>query len=172
MTENGEHVARCDACGQKKSNHKGDLERHAVTITHIEAMSLYRDKLQQEASMAQFTLPLNNKITSLELKVSILVWEKPMSVSSEESILDVVEKEASTNVSCTTKLAMVCTLWNHTKGKLKSDVVDVVETSYGAALGLTSVLCERLEKRGIPFANFVGFSADTCNIMFGRLHSV
>ncbi|KZS01119.1 Uncharacterized protein APZ42_002314 [Daphnia magna] len=97
MTENGEHVPRCDACGQKKSNHKGDLERHAVTITHIEAMSLYRDKLQQEASMAQFTLPLINKITSLELKVSILVWEKPMSVSSEESILDVVEKEASTS---------------------------------------------------------------------------
>ncbi|KAK4028177.1 hypothetical protein OUZ56_017437 [Daphnia magna] len=72
-TETGEHVARCDACSQNKSNHKGNLERHAVTITHIEAMSLYRDKLQQEASMTQFTLPLNDKIPFLELRICTLV---------------------------------------------------------------------------------------------------
>jgi hypothetical protein len=47
-----------------------------------------------------------------------------------------------------------------------------VDVSDGTVDGLTNCILSGLEKHGIPYARFVGFSADTCNVNFGRIKSV
>lgn len=51
-------------------------------------------------------------------------------------------------------------------------ILDLVDVSDVTSKGLTKSLVGRLEKHGISNCNIVGFSADTCSVMFGRLQSV
>ena len=69
-------------------------------------------------------------------------------------------------------MVIVVCHWCLEKGKLQFDVLDLVDVSDGTADGLTNCILSRLEKHGIPSARFVGFSADTCNVNFGRIKSV
>lgn len=80
--------------------------------------------------------------------------------------------DETTDVSIQTKMAIVCSYWSLKRGKLMFVILDLVDVSDVTSRGLTNTLIERLEKHDIPTCKIVGFSADTCSVMFGRLQSV
>ncbi|KAJ8913886.1 hypothetical protein NQ315_005683 [Exocentrus adspersus] len=50
------------------------------------------------------------------------------------------------------------------------DIVEMGES--GTAVELYKCLLHVMNKKGIPLTNIIGFSADTCNVMFGEYNSV
>jgi hAT family C-terminal dimerisation region len=66
-------------------------------------------------------------------------------------------------------MAVVLSFWD---GKLNSEMLKMKRVKDATAEGLFTALIAELAKSKIPESRMVGFSADTCNTMFGERNSV
>jgi hypothetical protein len=67
-------------------------------------------------------------------------------------------------------MALVISFWD---GKMNvSELLELARCKDATALGLTTALLDILKESNIPKTQMVGFSADTCNTMFGENNSV
>ena len=66
-------------------------------------------------------------------------------------------------------MAVVLSFWD---GKLNSEMLKMKRVKNATAEGLFTALIAELAKSKIPESRMVGFSADTCNTMFGERNSV
>ena len=61
---------------------------------------------------------------------------------------------------------------SHCDGKLHSKMIKLKRVKDASAEGLNNALLTQLDKADIPRQQMVGFSADTCFVMFGNHNSV
>ena len=73
------------------------------------------------------------------------------------------------DVSTKNKMAIVVSHWD---GQLHSKLLKLKRVKDASAEGLSNGLLTQLDKSKIPRQQMVGFSADTCNAMFGSHNSV
>ena len=71
-------------------------------------------------------------------------------------------------------LAILGSFFNESSIKMENTQIDLITFENGSANTIfDSVVKSRpIKEKGIPMENLVGFCADTCNVMFGRNHSV
>ena len=55
---------------------------------------------------------------------------------------------------------------------MENDLVDIVELDDGKAETIYQAILKCFNDKNIPMTNIIGFCADTCNVMFGKYHSV
>ncbi|XP_045028546.1 uncharacterized protein LOC116922159 [Daphnia magna] len=80
--------------------------------------------------------------------------------------------DETTDVTIESQLAVMVHYWDSAEFKLIVDVLDFVVCKEATADGLSVSVLGLLENLKIPFERLIGFSADTCNVMFGVNHSV
>ena len=78
----------------------------------------------------------------------------------------------TTDVSCTKQLAMCVVYFDYNKFETITSFFDAVEVTQCDAKSLYSAIKSSFESRSIPMSNIIGFSSDTCNVMFGERPSV
>ena len=66
-------------------------------------------------------------------------------------------------------MAVVIVYWN---GKYQAELIGLMRCLDATATGLTNNLLELLDERQIDRNKMIGFSGDTCSVMFGRYNSV
>eukprot|EP00794_Sanderia_malayensis_P011694 gene11694-12910_t len=49
---------------------------------------------------------------------------------------------------------------------------DMISVDDGGAMGLHKAIKQAFEEKGIPISNIIGFSSDTCNVMFGEFNGL
>nr|CAH0103573.1 unnamed protein product [Daphnia galeata] len=79
--------------------------------------------------------------------------------------------DETTDVTVDSQLAVMVQYWDPAESEMIVDVLDFVKCTDATADGLSKAVIERLDSLGIR-SRFVGFCADTCNVMFGKNHSV
>ncbi|KZS16462.1 Cc8L18.2-like protein [Daphnia magna] len=79
--------------------------------------------------------------------------------------------DETTDVTVDSQLAVMVQYWDPAESKMMVDVLDYVKCTDATADVLSQAVIERLNSLGIR-SRFVGFCADTCNVMFGKNHSV
>ena len=80
--------------------------------------------------------------------------------------------DETTDRSTQSQLALLGTYFDDEEYKMNIILIDMIEIPDGRAITITDCLVRSLQERHIPFENVLGFSADTCNVMFGVNHSV
>ena len=95
--------------------------------------------------------------------------------------------DESTDKSTTSQLALLGTYFNKNMFKMTfifisdprrecymglSTFIDLIELPNGKAETMYGKIKDCLNERKIPMENVIGFCADTCNVMFGKHHSV
>lgn len=75
----------------------------------------------------------------------------------------------STDISVKNKMAVVLVYWD---GKYNVELLDLLRCLDASAAGLTESLISLLDREKIDKTKMVGFSGDTCNVMFGERNSV
>ena len=83
----GKEEAWCLCCGKHFNNHKGDLEKHGKTQGHLSKVEQLPSMLEQQRCLARFALPLNDRVTIIELRILASVCYYNQSISSAEQQL-------------------------------------------------------------------------------------
>ena len=71
-----------------------------------------------------------------------------------------------------TQLAILGTYFDEVSFKLDTFLIDLVTLPDGTATTIYESVIKCLSDKSIPMENVIGFSSDTCNVMFGKNHSV
>ena len=71
-----------------------------------------------------------------------------------------------------TQLAILGTYFDEISFKLDTFLIDLVTLPDGTATTIYESVIKCLSEKSIPMENVIGFSSDTCNVMFGKNHSV
>ncbi len=79
--------------------------------------------------------------------------------------------DETTDVSTAKQLAM-CVMYVNDDLKPVNRFLDIVEATDTGAKGLYQSMKMSLEEKSIPLSNIIGYSSDTCNVMFGANLSV
>ena len=77
-----------------------------------------------------------------------------------------------TPVRSTSQLAIVGVYFDDTGFKLQTILIDLVPLPNGSANTIYETLISTLKEKDIPMRNVIGFSADSCKVMFGVNHSI
>lgn len=80
--------------------------------------------------------------------------------------------DETTDAGSVKQCAFVVIFYNHSENKVETRFYDMKALESSKAIDLVNCLKETLSANGIPLTNLVGFSSDTCNVMFGEHHSV
>ena len=71
-----------------------------------------------------------------------------------------------------TQLAILGTYFDEVSFKLDTFLIDLVTLPDGTATTIYESVIKCLSDKKIPMENVIGFSSYTCNVMFGKNHSV
>lgn len=77
-----------------------------------------------------------------------------------------------TDISNTKQLGLVVTYYDEESNAIKTSFLELKECTSGTAKHIYEAMRNTLSEHCIPFENVAGFSADTCNVMFGGSNSV
>ena len=80
--------------------------------------------------------------------------------------------DETTDRSTMTQLAILGTYFDEVSFKLDTFLIDLVTLPDGTATTIYESVIKCLSDKSIPMGNVIGFSSDTCNVMFGKNHSV
>ena len=80
--------------------------------------------------------------------------------------------DETTDRSTMTQLAILGTYFDEVSFKLDTFLIDLVTLPDGTATTIYESIIKCLSDKSIPMENVIGFSFDTCNVMFGKNHSV
>lgn len=80
--------------------------------------------------------------------------------------------DETNDVSTEKKLAVVVQYYNFEDKKLVVEVLDLIECPNGTAESISTTLIDLLKSVECHLNNCVGFSSDTCNVMFRAKNSV
>lgn len=96
----------------------------------------------------------------------------------KESIEDLRSRKFSliidetTDRTCKNQLAILVTYFNPDSFQMENDLIDIVQLDDGKADTIYQAILKCFNDKDIPMTNIIGFCADTCNVMFGKYHSV
>uniref|UniRef100_A0A1B6KJL5 DUF4371 domain-containing protein n=1 Tax=Graphocephala atropunctata TaxID=36148 RepID=A0A1B6KJL5_9HEMI len=113
------------------------------------------------------------KTTQLLKKALAPSFEKELTENLKEPgcFFSIVMDE-TTDRGSIKQCAFVVTYYEKQQGKFRSRFFDLVETPGCTANDLTKCLKNCFQRQNIPWSNFIGFSSDTTNVMFGQNQSV
>jgi hypothetical protein len=80
--------------------------------------------------------------------------------------------DKTTDRTCKNQLANLVTYLNPDKFRMENDLIDIVQLDDSKAETIYQAMLKCFNDKNIPMTNIIGFCADTCNVMFGRYHSV
>ena len=80
--------------------------------------------------------------------------------------------DETTDRTCKNQLPILVTYFNPDKYQVEKDLIDIVQLDDGKAETINQAILKCFNDKNIPVTNIIGFCADTCNVMFGRYHSV
>lgn len=80
--------------------------------------------------------------------------------------------DETTDQSTVSQLALLGTFFDKEKFEMVCVFIGLVELSDGKADTIYQSVKDCLNEMSIPVENLIGFCADTCNVMFGKHHSV
>ncbi|XP_064082024.1 uncharacterized protein LOC135198424 [Macrobrachium nipponense] len=80
--------------------------------------------------------------------------------------------DETTDKSTTSQLAILGTFFDANSFEMKCVFVDLIELPNGKADTIYGKIKACMTSCNIPMINVIGFCADTCNVMFGKHHSV
>lgn len=76
------------------------------------------------------------------------------------------------NVSVQKTLEVVCKFYDFKANRLNVELLDLIDSADGTAANLSQTVLQLLNDMKLDLNMLVGFSADTCNTMFGTHNSV
>ena len=80
--------------------------------------------------------------------------------------------DETTDCSTTSQLAILATVFCEDSFNLENVLIDLITLENGKAITIFQAVVNSLQEKGIAMENVVGFCVDTCNVMFGKNHSV
>jgi hypothetical protein len=80
--------------------------------------------------------------------------------------------DETTDRSTKTQLAVLGTYFDEENFKLDTFLIDLITLPNGTATTIYESVIKCMNDKFIPMENVIGFSSDTCNVMFGKNHSV
>ena len=80
--------------------------------------------------------------------------------------------DETTDRTCKNQLAILVTYFNPDKFRMENDLIDIVQLDDGKAETIYQTILKCFNDKNIPMTNIIGFCDDTCNVMFGKYHSV
>lgn len=80
--------------------------------------------------------------------------------------------DETTDRSTKSQMAVLGTFFDMENFKMRCVFIDLIEMPNGKADTIYEKLKHSLKEKDIPIENVIGFCSDTCNVMFGKHHSV
>lgn len=80
--------------------------------------------------------------------------------------------DETTDVSVQVQLVLIAQHWKMQAFRLDVSVIELVNCPVTTADGIVGTICKSFDDLQLNLENFIGFSADTYNVMFGCNHSV
>lgn len=125
--------------------------------------------IQEANSLREMTLG-TTKCTNIIRQGIGLHYAKDLIEILREKRFSIIPDE-TTDVSTAKQLAM-CVMYVDDDLKPVNRFLDIVEANDSGAKGLYQSMKIALQEKSIPLSNIIGFSSDTCNVMFGENLSV
>ena len=147
------------------------IVENSLSISIVERfLPLLRDLFPSDETLRQVTLG-KQKATNVIRQVlgfySIKLCVSKLKANKFSLIID-----ETTDRSTTSQLAIVGVYFDDTSYKLETILIDLVPLPNGTANTIYETLIGTLKEKDIPMRNVIGFSADSCNLMFGVNHSI
>ena len=132
-------------------------------------LPLLRDLFPLDETLRQVTLGKQKATKVIQVLgfYSIKLCVSKLKANKFSSIID-----KTTDRSTTLQLAIVGVYFDDTSYKLEAILIDLVPLPNGTANTIYETLISTLKEKDIPMRNVIGFSADSCNMMFGVNHSL
>ena len=80
--------------------------------------------------------------------------------------------DETTDKSTAKQLAILATYFDMKSFQTKKLLLDIVEVEDGTAKGIYAAVKQSFSDLHVPMNNIIGYSSDTCNVMFGEYNSV
>lgn len=80
--------------------------------------------------------------------------------------------DETTDKATTSQMAVIATYFDEKEFRLNKIFVDLIDMPDGKADTIYASVIKCFKDKNIPMENVIGFCADTCNVMFGKQHSV
>ncbi|XP_028416846.1 uncharacterized protein LOC114541055 [Dendronephthya gigantea] len=143
-------------------------------------------KIKLSSFIVEHNLPISLSEDLLALLTSLFPHDKTANIIRQvlgfnvikESIEDLRSRKFSliidetTDRTCKNQLAILVTYFNPDTFQMENDLIDIVQLEDGKADTIYQAILRCFNDKDIPMTNIIGFCADTCNVMFGKYHSV
>ncbi|CAH0551089.1 unnamed protein product [Brassicogethes aeneus] len=193
VIRNGNEYAYCEVCKMDIIAHRNDIKRHSLSLR-------LKKKISSIASNTKITdmvvnNPLNEspllenlfpdskiaKNISLKRTKATAMLKQGLGVNFREQLFSKIRKpgnffsfivDETTDRGSIKQCCLVIIYFCYNDTKVVTEFFDLFELGSGKAADIYAAVKNSIISKNIPFDNLIGFSADTCNVMFGEYNSV
>ena len=147
------------------------IAEHNLPISLCEDLvALLRNLFPSDAALKNVTLGKQKATNTIRQVLGFYYMMEGIDNLQSHKFSLIVDE--TTDRSTVSQLAILGSYFDAERLNMKFVFIDIVKMPDGKADTIYGKIIECFQERNIPMANVIGFWADTCNVMFGKNHSV
>lgn len=161
----------CDAVGKVEIKIASFIVEHNLPINLSEdLLALFSSLVPNDKTVQKATLGKQKTTNIIRQVLGFNVIKESIEDLRSQKFSLIIDE--ITDHTCKNQLAILVTYFNPDKFRMENDLIDIAQLDDGKAETIYQAILKCFNDKNIPMTNIIGFCADTCNVMFGRYHSV